>query len=158
MRFSLISELYHVTTKISCFYFSHIGSIPATGRKGAGNNQNGVAVGGQFVSNAGTSPASGRSSTPTTPMSAPNSLQFNHLIGGAISPNLVSGQSVQQQVLHQQQQLVKGQQVMNQTPANAHVQQLTHQQQTAQIPLNHNMLIGDYVQGANNIVLQNYRQ
>ena len=91
-------------------------------------------------------------------MSVPNSLQFNHLIGGAISPNLVSGQSVQQQVLHQQQQLAQGQQVMNQTPANAHVQQLTHQQQTAQIPLNHNMLIGDYVQGANNIVLQNYRQ
>merc|ERR1712038_620509 len=133
----------------------HQGSIPATGRKGAGNNQNGVAVGGQFVSNAGASPASGRSSTPTTPMSAPNSLQFNHLIGGAISPNLVSGQSVQQQVM--QQQLAQGQ-VMNQTPANAHVQQLTHQQQTAQIPLNHNMLIGDYVQGANNIVLQNYRQ
>merc|ERR1719225_1269371 len=132
----------------------HQGSIPATGRKGAG--QNGAAVGGQFVTNTGQTAASGRSSTPTTPMSAPNSLQFNHLIGGAISPNLVSGQSVQQQVM--QQQLAQGQQIMNQTPANAHVQQLTHQQQTAQIPLNHNMLIGDYVQGANNIVLQNYRQ
>ena len=121
-------------------------------------------MGGQFAVNAGTSSASGRSSTPTTPMSAPNSLQFNHLIGGAISPNLVSGQSVQQQVIQQQQQLAQGQAIaINQTPANAHVQQLTHQQQTAQIlpgnQLNPNMLIGDYVQGnLNNVVLQNYRQ
>ena len=142
--------------------FSLLGSIPATGRKGAGNGQNGVSVGGQFVANAGTSSASGRSSTPTTPMSAPNSLQFNHLIGGAISPNLVTAQSVQQQVLQQQQQqqLAQGQQV----PANAHVQQLTHQHPSAQIlsgnQLNQNMMIGDYVgQGnLNNVVLQNYRQ
>merc|ERR1712088_1196947 len=96
----------------------HQGSIPATGRKGAG--QNGAAVGGQFVTNTGQTSASGRSSTPTTPMSAPNSLQFNHLIGGAISPNLVTAQSVQQQVIQQQQQLAQGQQVLSQTPANAH--------------------------------------
>ena len=143
-----------------------LGSIPATGRKGGG--QNGVAVGGQFVQNAGVPSSSGRSSTPTTPMSAPNSLQFNHLIGGAISPNLVAAQSVQQQqqVLQQaqHQQLAQGQQILTQTPANAHIQHLTHQQPTAQIltsnQMNQNLMIGDYVQGnLNNVVLQNaYRQ
>ena len=143
-----------------------LGSIPATGRKGGG--QNGVAVGGQFVQNSGVPSSSGRSSTPTTPMSAPNSLQFNHLIGGAISPNLVAAQSVQQQqqVLQQaqHQQLAQGQQILTQTPANAHIQHLTHQQPTAQIltsnQMNQNLMIGDYVQGnLNNVVLQNaYRQ
>jgi len=75
----------------------------------------------------------------------------------------VTAQSVQQQVIQQQQQLAQGQQVLSQTPANAHVQQLTHQQPSAQMlpgnQLNHNMMIGDYVQGSmNNVVLQNYRQ
>merc|ERR1719189_449255 len=136
----------------------HQGSIPATGRKGAG--QNGAAVGGQFVTNTGQTAASGRSSTPTTPMSAPNSLQFNHLIGGAISPNLVAAQSAQQQ-----QVLQHGQQILTQAPVNAHIQQLTHQQPTAQIlannqQMNQSLMIGDYVQGnLNNVVLQNaYRQ
>merc|ERR1719411_632702 len=101
-------------------------------------------------------------------MSAPNSLQFNHLIGGAISPNLVAAQSVQQQqqVLQQaqHQQLAQGQQILTQTPANAHIQHLTHQQPNAQIltsnQMNQNLMIGDYVQGnLNNVVLQNaYRQ
>jgi len=139
----------------------HQGSIPATGRKGAG--QNGAAVGGQFVTNTGQTSASGRSSTPTTPMSAPNSLQFNHLIGGAISPNLVAAQSVQQQQVLQHGQ--HGQQILTQAPVNAHIQQLTHQQPTAQIlannqQMNQSLMIGDYVQGnLNNVVLQNaYRQ
>jgi len=86
-------------------------------------------------------------------------------INVAGNANIHQGQSVQQQVIQQQQQqLAQGQAIpMNQTPANAHVQQLTHQQQTAQIlpgnQLNPNMLIGDYVQGnLNNVVLQNYRQ
>ena len=127
-----------------------------------------MAVGGQFVQSSGVSSASGRSSTPTTPMSAPNSLQFNHLIGGAISPNLVAAQSGQQQQVlqqaQQQQQLVQQQQILTQSPANAHVQHLTHQQPTAQIltsnQMNQNLMIGDYVQGnMNNVVLQNaYRQ
>ena len=128
-----------------------------------------MAVGGQFVQGSGVSSASGRSSTPTTPMSAPNSLQFNHLIGGAISPNLVAAQSVQQQQIlqqaqQQQQQLGQQQQILTQSPANAHVQHLTHQQPTAQIltsnQMNQNLMIGDYVQGnMNNVVLQNaYRQ
>lgn len=147
----------------------HQGSIPATGRKGGGNCQNGMAVGGQFGQSSGVSSASGRSSTPTTPMSAPNSLQFNHLIGGAISPNLVTAQSVnqQQQVLQQaqqQQQHGQQQQILTQTPANAHIQHLTHQQPSGQMltsnQMNQNMMIGDYVQGnMNNVVLQNaYRQ
>merc|ERR1712223_1476636 len=51
-------------------------------------------------------------------------------INVAGNANIHQGQSVQQQVM--QQQVAQGQQVMNQTPANAHVQQLTHQQQTAQ--------------------------
>jgi hypothetical protein len=128
-----------------------------------------MAVGGQFGQSSGVSSASGRSSTPTTPMSAPNSLQFNHLIGGAISPNLVTAQSVnqQQQVLQQaqqQQQHGQQQQILTQTPANAHIQHLTHQQPSGQMltsnQMNQNMMIGDYVQGnMNNVVLQNaYRQ
>ena len=80
-----------------------------------------------------------------------------------MSPNLVQAQSVQQQ---QVQQHGQGQQVITQTPANAHIQLLTHQQQpTAQIlasnqQMNQNLMIGDYVQGnLNNVVLQNtYRQ
>ena len=144
------------------------GSIPATGRKGGGSCQNGAVVGGQFVGNAGGSVVSGRSSTPTTPMSAPNSLQFNHLIGGAISPSIVAAQSVQQQqqgLQQAQQQLVQGQQIFTQAPANAHIQHLTHQQPTAQIlasnqQMNQTLMIGDYVQGnLNNVVLGNaYRQ
>ena len=101
-------------------------------------------------------------------MSAPNSLQFNHLIGGAISPSLVAGQSVQQQQqgLQQSQQLGQSQQqIFTQAPANAHIQHLTHQQPTAQIlagnqQMNQSLLIGDYVQGnLNSVVHQNaYRQ
>ena len=96
-------------------------------------------------------------------MSAPNSLQFNHLIGGAISPNLVAAQSVQQQQVLQHGQ--HGQQILTQAPVNAHIQQLTHQQPTAQIlannqQMNQSLMIGDYLQGnLNNVVLQNaYRQ
>ena len=99
-------------------------------------------------------------------MSAPNSLQFNHLIGGAISPSLVAGQSVQQQQQgpqHAQQQLGQcQQQIFTQAPANAHIQHLTHQQPTAQNlagnqPMNQSLLMGDYVQG--NFEHQNaYRQ
>ena len=163
-RHIIPSRLFCEDCSHKCKYHYFIsGSIPATGRKGAGNCQNGIAVSGQFLSNAGGTSASGRSSTPTTPMSAPNSLQFNHLIGGAMSPNLVQAQSVQQQ---QVQQHGQGQQVITQTPANAHIQLLTHQQQpTAQIlasnqQMNQNLMIGDYVQGnLNNVVLQNtYRQ
>ena len=102
-------------------------------------------------------------------MSAPTSLQFNHLIGGAISPNLVAAQSVQQQGLQQVQQLAAAaqgqQQIFTQAPANAHIQHLTHQQPTAQIlasnqQMNQTLMIGDYVQGnLNNVVLGNtYRQ
>ena len=125
-------------------------------------------MGGQgTASNVGGS--SGRSSTPTTPMSAPNSLQFNHLIGGAISPSILAAQSVQQQqvqqALQQAQQLGQcQQQIFTQAPANAHIQHLTHQQPNAQIlggnqQMTQSLLIGDYVQGNLNSVLGNpYRQ
>ena len=79
----------------------HQGSIPATGRK------------------AGASAAAASSSQPTTPLSAPNSLPLNQLIGGAVSPNLVNAAAGQS---HQGLNLSTG-------GANA------------------NLMIGDYMQG-----------
>lgn len=77
----------------------HQGSIPATGRK------------------AGAGAAS--SSQPTTPLSAPNSLPLNQLIGGAVSPNLVNAAAGQS---HQGLNLSTG-------------------------GANPNLMIGDYMQG-----------
>ena len=103
-------------------------------------------------------------------MSAPNSLQFNHLIGGAISPSVLAAQSVQQQVQQQQQQQLQfgqvfaaQQQQQQAQPAHAHIQQLTHQQGTilgANQQVNQSLMIGDYVQGNLSSVLGNsaYRQ
>ncbi len=107
----------------------HQGSILATGRKLDSINS----------AAAGVSSSSGRVSTP---MSAANSLQFNQLIGGAISPSLVSngagGVAMAQASAAipsvQQQQQLQQQHGLNLT---------NHQHQPA---VNANLMIGDYAQ------------
>jgi len=99
----------------------HQGSILATGRK--------------QIAAAGSSP--NMSSAPSTPMSAPTSLQYNQLIGGAVAPCLVmsnGGQAPTVATANVQQQ------GMNLVVANAGQQQQPQQQA--------NLMIGDYLQSA----------
>jgi len=114
----------------------HQGSIPATGRKNLQQNgqqqglnmvQQGVAVpvaasaaaaggGGRAGggSTGGSGANAGASSTPTTPMSAANSLQFNQLIGGAVSPSILAAQpaAAPPTAAHQQQQAAAAQNLL----------------------------------------------
>ena len=96
----------------------HQGSIPATGRKDGLNS----------------------SSSMKPPMSAANSVQFNQLIGGAVSPSI----GVLQQ--QQQQQLA----VAAATAQGLNLVQQQQQQPAASnggaVNLSPNLMIGDYAQ------------
>jgi hypothetical protein len=93
----------------------HQGSIPATGRKDLRNTAAGSA-----------GPTAAASMMP--PVSAATSLQFNQLIGGGISPNLLLGQPGGQTGVH----------------SVASFGGLPAPQVTAA-----NLMIGDYVHGGN---------
>jgi len=89
----------------------------------------------------GSIPATGRKSQPSVPMSAANSLQFNQLIGGAISPSVISSQ---------QQQNGTSNSISSSAPSTA---------VAAGSPIsqaNQHLMIGDYVQG--NAMGNVYRQ
>lgn len=75
---SLDNNTANVPTNLSASANIHQGSIPATGRKQQPTTPNSV----QNASSNGT--------TPIPPTSAANSLQFNQLIGGGVSPSLIS--------------------------------------------------------------------
>jgi len=93
----------------------HQGSIPATGRKDKSQQQVPTNL--------------------TTPMSAANSLQFNQLIGGAISPSVISQQNGSAPSVSSSS--TGGSSVMSPSSANA----------------NQHLMIGDYAQvgGAGNM-------
>ena len=128
----------------------HQGSIPATGRKDPQRVQNGaaqqqqqqglnMAQGSNIIAGASAAAAAaasaGRASTPTTPMSAANSLQFNQLIGGAVSPSVLAQQPAQVA-----------------PAAAAHQPQAALQLQQGNAAAAQNLLFGDYATNLNNVL------
>ncbi len=136
----------------------HQGSILATGRKSDGTTAAaaGIRPGIGAVPAAAAAAAAG-SSNPTTPMSCANSLQFNQLIGGGVSPSLVAAAAAAngaaaaaatQQAMaaaaamgQQQQQPMQGLNLVQQHHAAA-------APAAAPAAVNPNLMIGDYVQSA----------
>ena len=105
----------------------------------------------------GSIPATGRikaQSQASVPMSAANSLQFNQLIGGAISPSVISSQQIQNGG--------GGGAASNSSGSRAVFTSAVHtgaaSAQAAASPNSHNqphLMIGDYVQGNMGNVLGN---